>query len=269
MKRDNAQRNSTWLLRFLMIVLLGVTVYAVDVLNTAGETYAAVSDMTASTPTTAAAVRLGDSELTIPNYDMFKAGNVWALVSKKRPLAGEAGYTLIDAPIEHGDADKPMKIAVDISDELQQLVNAAEADDEPLMISSAYRSLQAQREIYDDFVAENGETVAKQYVSPVGASEHHTGLSVDFSSQSDQCRANSDDCSLSQSGAAWLAANAHRYGFIQRYPAGEQSVTGVAFEPWHFRFVGKPLARAMQDSDLTFDEVVEQFAPGYAKPKPK
>lgn len=267
--RDSSQHNTKHiiLLRLLVIVLIAVTWYALDALNKAGQTYADTSASLANQPTIVASRDLRGIKINIPTYDMFKPGNLWALVSKKRPLSGEAGYQLVDIPVTHGDSDLPMKVAVDISDELQQLVNAADAADEPLMVSSAYRSLKDQQELYDDFVKENGETVAKQYVSPVGASEHHTGLSVDFSSVSDECAEDSDNCSLSQSGAAWLAEHASKYGFIQRYPQGQQAITGVAFEPWHFRFVGKPLARAMSQSDLTYDEVVEQLAPGYAKPR--
>jgi len=263
----NTNQSSVWFLRLLMLILIGVTVYRLGVLNKTEEIYAGVSDDIDKTPSVIATATIGDSTLKIPSYDMFKPGNLWLIVSKKQPLEGEAGYKLIDIPVPHGDEGAPMKIAVDMSDELQQLVNAAEADEEPLMISSAYRSLAEQQAIYDEFVEENGVAIANQYVSPVGASEHHTGLSVDFSSESDECAEDSDSCSLSQSGAAWLADNAYKYGFIQRYPQGKQAITGVAFEPWHFRFVGKPMALAMNDTGLTFDEVVEQIAPGYTKTK--
>ena len=248
-----------------MLVLIGVSVYALDVLNDMNAIYAEVAETTANEQVVAKQTQIGDEKIDIPNYEMFKAGNIWALVSKKKPLSGEAGHTLIDIPVAHGDEGSKMKVASEISDELQQLVNAAEADGESLMVSSAYRSLKEQQELYDDFVAENGKELASMYVSPVGASEHHTGLSVDFSSVSDECAEDSDSCSLSQSGAAWLADNAHRFGFILRYPDGGQSITGVRFEPWHYRFVGIPLAKAMAGSNLTFEEVVEQLAPGYAK----
>jgi D-alanyl-D-alanine carboxypeptidase len=82
---------------------------------------------------------------------------------------------------------------------------------------------------------------------------------------SDECTEDSDTCSLGTSSAAWLAENAWKYGFILRYPDGKRDITGVGYEPWHYRFVGRPLAKAMQGSNLTFDEVIEQLAPGYAK----
>lgn len=262
---EQASKKQIYLLRLLVLALIGVTVYALNALHDSEKIYQQISDSVSAQSIVAKKTQIGDATINIPNYDMFKPGRVWALVSKKHPLKGEAGYTLIDIPVAHGDQDKPMKVAKNISDRLQQLVNAAEADGEPLMVSSAYRSLKDQQELRDEFVKENGEAAAKQYVSPVGASEHHTGLAVDLSSLSDECAADSNSCSLSQSGAAWLAKNAYRFGFIQRYPSGKQEVTGVGYEPWHYRYVGIPLAKAMAGSGLTFDEVVAQLAPGYAQ----
>ena len=246
-------------------MLIIVTVYGLNILGDTSKIYDDISQTLSTQPVTVKTVQLGDAKVTIPTYDMFKTGNVWALVSKERPLSGEAGYTLVDIPVAHGDEGLPMKIARDISDELERLVNAAEADDEPLMVSSAYRSLEDQKKLYDEFVKENGTALAAQYVLPAGASEHHMGLTVDFSSVSDECAEDSDTCSLSQSAAAWLEKNAPRFGFILRYPEGAQSITGVRYEPWHYRFVGVPLARAIATTDLTYEEVIEQIAPGYAK----
>ena len=260
-----ASKKNIYLLRFLVIVLIGVTMYALDLLNESKAIYTNIAETVTKQPSIAKEANIGDATINIPNYGLFKTGNVWALVSKKHPLKGEAGYQLVDIPVAHGDETMPMKIAKDISDELERLVNAAEADGEPLMISSAYRSLGEQQELYDEFVAKNGREMAAIYVSPVGSSEHHTGLSVDFSSVSDDCAEDSDSCSLSQSAAAWLAENAHRFGFIQRYPQGKQDITGVGYEPWHYRFIGVPLATAMHDSGMTFDEVIAEIAPGYAK----
>ena len=92
-------------------------------------------------------------------------------------------------------------------------------------------------------------------------------MSVDLASASGQCEADSDDCALTQAAISWLSENAPRFGFIQRYPEGKQPITGVAFEPWHYRYVGVTLATAMSQSELTLDEVVEQIAPGLKKAK--
>lgn len=262
---EQSKKEPVLLLRILVVILVLVTAYALQVLNEAGERHSQVAAMTASQPTVLKKVQVGDKTVAIPSYELFQTGGVWALVSRERTLDKEAGYKLTDIPVAHGDADKPMRVARMISEPLQRLVNAAEADGESLMISSAYRSLEEQRKIRDSFVAKNGEEMTELYVLPVGASEHHTGLSVDFSSTSDDCAEDSDSCSLSQSAAAWLEDNAARFGFILRYPEGKQPITGVGYEPWHYRYVGPPLARAMTTTNLTYDEVVEQIAPGYTR----
>lgn len=252
------------LLRVLILILVAVTGYALLALNDASSRYDYVAKTIVSQPFAVASVTIGQKTISIPTYQLFSPGGVWSLVSRDRPLQGEASDTLVTIPVAHGDQQLSMKIAKLISSPLQSLVNAAEADGESLMISSAYRSLDEQRVIRNKFVQTQGEAMADIYVLPVGTSEHHTGLSVDFSSASKQCAADSDSCSLGLSSAQWLEENAARFGFVLRYPEGKQSITGVGYEPWHYRYVGPPLAKAMATTDLTFDEVVTQIAPGYA-----
>ncbi len=263
--QNTPSKTSLFLLRFLLLVFIGAGYLAFSQFQDTQKRYDDIDASVTKEATIADKASINETEFAVPNYSFFKSGEIWELVSKKVPMKGNADYDLINLSVAHGDQDLDMKIASEISDELQQLVTAADLDGEPLMISSAFRSKEEQQELYDDFVTKNGIVLAQQYVSPPGSSEHHTGMSVDFASVSDDCAQDSDACSLSQSGAAWLAKNASQYGFIQRYPEGEQQTTGVAFEPWHFRFVGKPLAKAMQGSGLTFDEVVLQLAPGYSR----
>ena len=262
---DQPKKAPVLRLRFLIVILILVTLYALQMLNDAGKRHEQIAAMTVAQPSVLKKVQLGDKTVSIPSYALFETGNVWALVSRERTLQEEADYRLVDIQVAHGDADQPMRIASVISEPLQRLVNAAEADGESLMISSAYRSLDEQRRIRDSFVKKQGEAMAELYVLPVGASEHHTGLAVDFSSTSDDCAEDSDTCSLGQSSAAGLEKNASRFGFILRYPQGKQPITGVGYEPWHYRYVGRPMAEAMAATDLTFEEVIQQIAPGYAK----
>ena len=262
--RPHTNTVSVFILRALLLVLIGVTLYALQALNDTIKVYSNTNEMIATQPNIAAIAEFGDTKLKIPTYELFQEDRIWSITSKDRPLSDEKGFTLVEIPVAHGDEGLPMKVARVLADSLEQLVNAADADGEPLMISSAHRSFAEQQATYDVFVAKNGPDAAATYVLPVGASEHHTGLSVDFSSLSDECAEDSNTCSLSQSGAAWLATNAHRFGFIQRYPMGKQVITGVGFEPWHYRYVGKPLATALAGTNLTLEEAIEQIAPGYA-----
>lgn len=256
------------ILRLLVLILIGANIFLIQSLNQAGEIYGSLSASITHPSPFMDKYELGSATINIPTYDLFSQGNIWALVSKSHPLKGEFGEKLVSIPVAHGDASQPMSVAVPIVDPLRALVTTAKSNGIELMVSSAYRSLDEQRQTYDSYVKKYGTTTASQYVAPVGASEHHTGLAVDMSSVSEECSEDSNACSLSVEGAEWLKQHASLFGFIQRYPEGDQEITGVSFEPWHYRFVGTVMARAMQDTDLTYDQVVQKIAPGYAaKPR--
>lgn len=207
-----------------------------------------------------------EKKLNIPTWTLFQDGNIWSYVSRDHPLPNSfVAPELVNTSVAHGDSTLPMQVQKRIEAPLRALYDAAEQDGHEFMLSSAYRSISDQHALYDAFVQKHGRDMAAEYVLTPGASEHHTGLSVDFSSSSAACAANSDSCSLSAADAAWLHENAARFGFIQRYPEGKQPLTGVAFEAWHYRYVGVPMAKAVTESGLTYDEVVKQIAPGYTK----
>jgi D-alanyl-D-alanine carboxypeptidase len=199
-----------------------------------------------------------EKPFNIPTWSLFQTGNIWTLISKAKPVEKSfVPEALVELKVAHGDSAVPMKVAAKIEEPLTKLFSAAEKAGYPLAVSSAYRSADDQQEILDEFTLVQGESVAKQYVAEPGKSEHQSGLAIDLSDNTPACLKDSDDCSLGAESAAWLADNAHTYGFIQRYPPGSMSITGVAFERWHYRYVGIALARAMYESNLTFDEFVE------------
>lgn len=113
---------------------------------------------------------------------------------------------------------------------------------------SGYRSYATQKQMYDTYVARDGQAKADTYSARPGFSEHQTGLAFDIK--------HSDGTLLSRNPeVAWVANNAWRYGFIVRYPAGKQSITGYQYEPWHLRFVGSAnLAADITNSGLCLEE---------------
>jgi D-alanyl-D-alanine carboxypeptidase len=91
-----------------------------------------------------------------------------------------------------------------------------------------------------------------------GYSEHHTGLAVDIVTPSYQVL----NAGFAQTDAAvWMAQNAHRYGFIIRYPADKVDVTGIGYEPWHVRYVGIANAKAIFEQGLCLEEYLEKTGP--------
>lgn len=203
-----------------------------------------------------------EKPVIISSFAAFHTDGSWILVSKDHPLrAGFQPSNLIDTTVPHGDSATPMKVDARLVEPLARLFADAEAAGHPLMLSSAYRSITDQQALYDDFAATRGQANADRYVADPGTSEHHTGLAIDFSDRSDACASDSNRCNLSFSTALWLSEHAHTYGFILRYPEGKQPLTGIAYEPWHYRYVGPVLAPAIYTSGLTLDEALAQMRP--------
>lgn len=252
-----------------MIVLMSLfTLYLVQGLDRSSRIYEAVQNEQNRAIYSGKLAEItfpGSKTIYITSWDVFLPGHTWTLVSGQNPIDDNfAPDNLVDTALPHGDADRPMKFQQQIAEPLARLFEAAEAAGYPLMLSSSYRSVSEQQSIYDSFVASKGEEEASRYVAKPGTSEHHTGLSIDISNLSDACASNSDLCSLGVAEAMWLEENAHNYGFIQRYPEGKQPITGIAFEPWHYRYVGPILAPAIFESKMTLDEALTQMRPAFS-----
>lgn len=121
---------------------------------------------------------------------------------------------------------------------------------------SGWRSMREQRDIWDGSMAENGTEFTRKYVALPGCSEHQTGLAIDLALRSDNIDFIRPDFPYDGICGRFRALAAD-YGFIERYQAGKEHITGIAAEPWHFRYVGRPHARLMSDNGLCLEEYVE------------
>ncbi|TCM97153.1 D-alanyl-D-alanine carboxypeptidase [Paenibacillus sp. BK033] len=135
---------------------------------------------------------------------------------------------------------------------LEDLFAGAEKDGIYLAGVSAYRSQATQKALFNNYVKKDGMEKALTYSAFPGTSEHQTGLAIDVSGSDGKCAAT--DCFGGTPEAEWLAAHAPEYGFIIRYPEGKDDITGYKYEPWHLRYVGKELAKEIDDKDLTLEE---------------
>ena len=145
---------------------------------------------------------------------------------------------------------KPM-LRSDIKEYVDKLINDAQGLGLPIIVDSGYRSYNYQQVVLDALIKEKGDEAFKLVALP-GASEHQTGLAIDFAYYENGIY--NDDVKENDKEAIWLKNNAWKYGFILRYPKGKESVTGYNFEPWHFRFVGLKLAKYLFKNDLTLEE---------------
>lgn len=192
-----------------------------------------------------------DSEPPAPTVDLT-AWNL-VLVNAQNPLP--EGFTLTT-----GTLTNSLEVDERILEDLNAMLAAAKEQGVGLIVCSAYRDLERQNRLHlaqvNSYLAEGldqaeAEAKACTEVPPAGKSEHNTGLAVDIVTPEYQML---NDGYAETPAAAWLAANAPEYGFILRFPAGKEDVTGIYYQPWHFRYVGKDLARTITDSGLCLEE---------------
>lgn len=125
-------------------------------------------------------------------------------------------------------------------------------------VQSAYRSVERQKELYDNSVQkylkqgktqEEAEKLTEEYINKPGASDHNLGLAVDFN--------NVDNNFEDLKAFKWLKENAENYGFILRYPKDKEDITKIEYESWHWRFVGEEHAKKMNELNMCLEEYVE------------
>ena len=151
-----------------------------------------------------------------------------------------------------------------IAGKVQELIAAAKEDGYSLAIVSGYRTMDRSRMLYANKIAEyktmgydeaTAKVEAAKWVAPPGTSEHHSGLAMDIVS-GDYYTKYSDlvEAFENEPEAVWLRENCARFGFILRFPKDKTDITGINYEPWHFRFVGEEHARAIMDQGLCLEE---------------
>lgn len=123
-----------------------------------------------------------------------------------------------------------------------------------IMPTTAFRDQNFQKTLYDKYVKKDGVKAADTYSARPGYSEHQTGLAIDLKNMALK------KSRLSDENYKWLEENAHKYGFIVRFPKGKEQITGYKFENWHIRYVGKKVAKEIMDNNLTLEEYVDLIA---------
>lgn len=139
---------------------------------------------------------------------------------------------------------------------LKELFIAAKEEAEYVLHArSGYRSYNTQVSLYSSYVANHGQVAADTFSAKPGQSEHQTGLSMDITCEAMNFQL--DDTFGATDEGKWVAENAHRFGFIIRYPKGKEDITGYMYEPWHIRYLGTELATKVFESGLTLEEYFE------------
>lgn len=174
------------------------------------------------------------------------------LVNKHRSLTKDFepdDLVSIDEEYAADDTQAGSRIAVNAFIEMYK---DAQKEGYDLVINSSYRSYQDQEEVCNTYRDLYGDNYVTNYVAMPGFSEHQTGLSFDIGSKDTNVFAESDEYT-------WIQENAHKYGFIQRFPEEYEAVTGFRAEPWHYRYVGKKIASYIYENNISFEEYYALF----------
>jgi D-alanyl-D-alanine carboxypeptidase len=185
---------------------------------------------------------------------------MYRLVNMENPL--EDDFTVTLASVQNGQYFDS-RAASSLSD----LYLAARADNIPIILNSGYRNIATQRQLYEwrlntqrasGMSEEEAIRTTLQIVAYPGASEHNLGLAVDILDRNYGGTATAAFANTEL--GIWLKENCAEYGFILRYPDGKTDITGVQFEPWHFRYVGEKAARFIMDNDLCLEEFLDLYS---------
>jgi zinc D-Ala-D-Ala carboxypeptidase len=165
------------------------------------------------------------------------------LVNKSRPLK-PATYVPKLATIK----GTSFRLRPEAAAAYRKMAAAAGKDGIRFRVVSAYRSYARQKQLFAQYTRMYGKAYASRIAALPGKSEHQTGLALDLGAASGRGQLAGSFASTRES--KWLAKNAYKYGFILRYPKGKEKTTGYAYEPWHYRYVGKTIAKNMKAQKL-------------------
>lgn len=154
---------------------------------------------------------------------------------------------LVNISLQYAYADN--KIREHVYEAYKDMWHAAKKENLTLIVTSSYRSYAKQEQIHKSYANQKGQEWADSVSARAGYSEHQTGLTLDivtYNSTMDNFE-DSDEFK-------WLKQNSYKYGFILRYPKDKTYITGYDYESWHYRYVGKEVAKEIHDLGITYDE---------------
>ena len=193
-----------------------------------------------------------------PRLALDVAGHQWVLLNKSRPLnpidfapesirAMESSASL--------DNSRGLRLNVDAASALEEMADVMFAEGPGQMfVNSAYRTYEYQGELFEQKAGQYGEAEALLRSAKAGYSEHQTGLAVDLSVPAQGSAIM--QCFGDTVGGIWIAENSWRFGYIVRYEEGTSEITGFTYEPWHLRYIGKPISKMYHESGMN---TLEEF----------
>lgn len=194
-----------------------------------------------------------------PSIDIKSATSQYVLVNKTyaiEPVDYKPGDLVIpDVQTSSSDSTDEQSVRKIVKPNIEKMLSDAKDAKLDLVMNSGFRSYKSQGVYFNNYVKQSGLEAAKKFSAEPGHSEHQTGLAFDLSYRDRHCYL--DICFGQTDAGKWLAEHAHEYGFILRYLDGKTDVTGYQYEPWHFRYVGRDVAKEIFEQKLTYEEYLK------------
>lgn len=225
-----------------------------------------IQALTSGRSSSESAVQSGETKKAIPQA----SSNIDGESAAKQLQSTDDSYMLTLINSEHvldpsyapklADIGQGYKMDERAAQPARDMLAAAEKEGLHPLVISAYRSYDDQKKIFNDTMTEwvnKGYTMYDSYeetkksVAIPGTSEHAAGLAVDITASS---YTGLDDKQFDTAETKWLIEHCWEYGFILRYPRDKVDITGIIFEPWHYRYVGKAAAQEIHETQLTLEE---------------
>lgn len=225
------KRNKKFILLFLPFLLLGVSVGTFTILIRYNNHVLSDKQLESSNHSEVQ----GANTVLISSFDRLQYSTTdltspWTIISSSNQIP--KNYKPDDLLSLQSATGAKILVRTELARRAEAMLGAATKENLNIKAISGYRDYYEQQQLY---LSRKDKTAAKP-----GFSEHQLGIAIDVSTGDNE--------------NIWLANHAHKYGFIIRYPKGKESITGMAYEPWHLRYVGVELATEIKNSNKTLEE---------------
>lgn len=182
--------------------------------------------------------------------------DILVLVNRKNILS--PGYIPKDlAKVNAPSVSDRILMRKEAAKALENMIDSARKSGVSLYCLSGYRSYNVQAQLYSRRIKERGKEYTEKYIASAGRSEHQTGLAIDIVNRSSKNGVIPSSFGNTKEGK-WLFNNSYKFGFILRYPRGKENITGINYEPWHFRYVGVTAAIQIKNRGIVLEEYLKR-----------
>ena len=144
-----------------------------------------------------------------------------------------------------------MKLVKEAKEAYEAMAKDAAKEKRKLVVMSSYRDYNYQLDLYNRYAKKDGKEKADTYSGRPGFSEHQTGLAIDLYNGKTEYTKFETTKEFN-----WMKENAYKYGFILRFPKDKELETGYVYESWHYRYVGKEIAKIINESNICLEEYI-------------